>query len=349
MQKRSDGAEVALRTEATLFRSLGKGTRSAKACGGLELAFLNEGREKRVHFSLATGFADEFDPRATACSVDVASGKEALHVRRSDDGIGYGGESGELLLAPFDLLRMVGELGKPRAREFVHRRPGGEVEEAVAGIGGHVFQHEIRALEGADATQRTEGLKACAWVLPGLHPRGDGADVSDATIAVSFADLTQGDLHARVVLTRLEHGEEMRDIVRATAEQPRGVTASDFIFNPNGERFLQVGKWSLGKLAASLLELPAAGRKQLGQQGLHRQACDRLPGDRLAALRCDAPDATALLVATWIAEIDLTVIDDRIGPIRDIQAAIGSHGERDGSEGRITGAGDIGLRLRDVA
>ena len=348
-QKRSDGAEVALRTEAALLRSLSKGTRSAKTSGRLELGLIHEGCEECVHFSLPTGFADELDPRATACGVDAASGKEALHVRRSDDGIGDGGERGELLVTPFDLLGMIGELGKPGAREFVHRRPGGEVEEAVAGIGGHVFQHEIRALKGADATQRTEGLQACARILPGLHPGGDGADVSDATIAVGLADLAQGDLHAGVVLTRLQHGEEMRDIVRATTEQPRGVTASDLIFDPNGERFLQVGKWGLSKLAASLLELPAARRKQLGQQGIHRQACDRLPGDRLAALRCDAPDAAALLVAAWITEIDFTMIDDRIGPVRDIQAAIRSHGERDGSEGRIVGAGDIGLSLRDVA
>ena len=73
------------------------------------------------------------------------------------------------------------------------------------------------------------------------------------------------------------------------------------------------------------------------------------PSQRAATGGGDAPDAAALFVAPWVAEIDLTMVDDRVCPVGDIDGAVWSHGQGDRAKGGVFRAGDVRLDLGDVA
>ena len=60
---------------------------------------------------------------------------------------------------------------------------------------------------------------------------------------------------------------------------------------------------------------------------------------RFAAFGGEPPDAAVGVVAAFVAEVDLAVLDDRVVPVGDVECAVGAHLEVDGAE-RAVGAGD---------
>ena len=178
--------------------------------------------------------------------------------------------------------------------------------------------------------------------------RGDQADIRGATGTEGFAEFAETDLEARGVFALKEYGE-MGRVSSAAAEEPGGVTTGDIILGPILEGGLQFGDRQLGEFAARLFEVPAVGREQAGEVILGRLTEDRLPGERLGGLRQDTPDAAVEFVATRVAEVDLTVIDDGVRPVGDVERAVRSHLEGDRTEGDIARADDVRQFLGHVA
>ena len=178
--------------------------------------------------------------------------------------------------------------------------------------------------------------------------RRDQADIRRSTGAEGFTQFAQSDLDARRILALQEFGE-VRGVVGAAAEQPGGVTSGDVIRGPILEGCLQFADRELGELAAGLFKRPAVGREEVGKEFLGRHAEDRLPRERLGGFRHNAPDTTADLIATWVAEVDFSVVDDGVGPVGDVECAVWAHLDGDRTEGDVAGADDIGKLLGHVA
>ena len=189
-------------------------------------------------------------------------------------------------------------------------------------------------------------LEADARIGVGEERRDEG-DVRRAAGAEGFAEFAEADLQAGRILAAEEFGE-MAGVSRAAAEQPGGVTTAHVIFSPGLEGGLQFGDGELREFATGLFEFPAARRSQFGEQNGDRLAEQRLPGERLGVLRQNAPDAAADLVAARVAEVDFAVVDDRVGPVGDVDRAIGAHLQGDRAEGYVARADDVGQFLGHV-
>ena len=280
-------------------------------------------------------------------AVDLATGEQALHVGRGDAGVDGFDDRIQLGFLSVELGRIRRDVFEPRAGQFVDAGPRGEIEEGVFGVFRQVRQHCAGAVIRAYAGQGAVGFELHARI--GVRQeRRDEADVGRAAGAEGFAQFTQADLKADGVLALQQFGE-VGGVGGAAAEEPGGVAPGHVVLGPILQRGLQVGDGQLGELAAGLLEIPAIGREQLGEQGVGRETEDGLPGEGLAAFRGDAPDAAMEFVAPWVAEIDFAVIDDRVRPVRDIERAVGAHLQRDRSEGDVAGADDVRELLGHVA
>jgi len=97
----------------------------------LQRAFFDEAAVQRGELGWATRTPDQLNPRPAAVSVDRPSSKELLHVWRRHDRCGDGRQRGQLRFAADDFFRMRGNFLKPRAGQFVDRRPRGKVEEVI--------------------------------------------------------------------------------------------------------------------------------------------------------------------------------------------------------------------------
>ena len=314
----------------------------------MQRAFLGHRGEEHGQFRGAAGAADQLDPGTGAGGVQLSAGEQLLDVGRGHDGVGDLDDPLQLGLAAGDLLGVRGEVGQPEAGGVVHARPGGEVEERVLGVGRQVLEDQLGGGGRGDAGQGAERLELHAGV--GVAQLGaDQGEVAGTQLGVRLAELAQGHLHVDRV-GALEQGDEVGGLVDAAAQQPRRVAAGDVILGPGGQRGVEPLRRELPEqLAARLLEFPAARGGQPGQQLLDRPTDQRLPGQRLAAGRGDAPDTAALLVAARVAEVDLAVVDDRVGPVGHVERAVRPHRQADRAEGGIARADHVRLRLRDVA
>ena len=141
----------------------------------------------------------------------------------------------------------------------------------------------------------------------------------------------------------------MRRVGGTSAEQPGGMTTRGIVRGPSLQGGLQFGDREFGEFAAGLFERPAVRREQAGEELRRRLAEHRLPGERLGVLGEDAPDAAADLVATRVAEVDLAVVDDRVGPVGDVEGAVRAHLRGDRTEGDVARTDDVGQFLCHVA
>ncbi|MEY3949703.1 MAG: hypothetical protein RJB43_1058, partial [Verrucomicrobiota bacterium] len=294
-----------------------------------------------------TGLADQLDPRTGASGVDLATHEEALHVGRGDAGVDRLHDGIQRGFLAIDLGRLSGDVLEPRTGEFVNARPGGEIEEGVLGILREMREHGAGAFRSADAGEGAVGFELHARIDVG-EERSDQADIRRAPGAEGFAEFAQSDLEAHRILAFQEFGE-VRGVVGTAAEQPGGVTSRGVVRGPILEGGLQFGDGELGEFAAGLFESPAVGREEIGEELLGRFAEDRLPSEGLGGFRHDAPDATADLIAARITEVDLTMVDDGVGPVSDVECAVWAHLDGDRTEGDVAGADDIGKLLGHVA
>ena len=346
VQQRAEPGQVAVRADVA-GAGVSQGAGDALTGAGLQRRVVDQRLVEQAGFFGRARLADEFDPRTRAGGVDLTSDEETLHVRRGDAGVDRLHDRVERGFLAFDLGGLGGDVFEPRTGEFVDARPGGEIEEGVLGVLRKVREHGAGALRGADAGEGAMGFELDARIGVG-EERREQADVRRAAGAEGLAEFAEADLEAHRVLALQEHGEVGR-IGGASAQEPGGVATRDIILGPILEGGLELGDGEFGEFAAGLFEIPAVRGKEAGEELRRRLAEDRLPGQRLGRLGQDAPDAAADLVATRVAEVDLAVVDDRVGPVSDVKGAVRSHLRGDRAEGDVAGTDDVGQFLGHVA
>ena len=201
-------------------------------------------------------------------------------------------------------------------------------------------EHGAGAFRCADAGEGTVGLKLYARIDV-CEERGDQADIRRATGTEGFTQFAQSDLDAHRILALQEFGE-VSGVFGTAAEQPGGVTSRGVVRGPILEGGLQFGDGEFGQFATGLFERPAVGREEIGKEFLGRLAKYRLPSEGFGGFRHDAPDATADLIAARITEVDLTMVDDGVGPVGYVECTVRAHLDGDGTEGDVARTDDIG-------
>ncbi len=165
------------------------------------------------------------------------------------------------------------------------------------------------------------------------HTHSRGADVT----VLSIEELVEQSHWKIAAAERLVEPErfQLRPFVRRLRVGPGIEIGADF-FAP----FVQN--------PASLFPDAAVG----GQQELKQLAVFRLQEVRSVhqapALCRDAPDAAVNAIATRITKIDLTMVDDRVGPIRNVERAVRSDLHIDRAKSDIRAAKQVRHLARDV-
>ncbi len=99
---------------------------------------------------------------------------------------------------------------------------------------------------------------------------------------------------------------------------------------------------ALAEECAGLFLHPTVGRKGEVEEFGVLAGIEIDSGCLGSALGGDAPDPAVFVIASGIAEIDFAMLDDGVGPVGDVEGAIGSEAEVDGAEGDVGGTEDIG-------
>ena len=84
------------------------------------------------------------------------------------------------------------------------------------------------------------------------------------------------------------------------------------------------------------------GLQHTKESGVFHPAKVLLLNER-APLKGDAPDATVNLVTAGIAEVHLAMLDDGIGPVGNVERAIGTLLHVDGAKGDVAASDEVAL------
>ena len=100
-----------------------------------------------------------------------------------------------------------------------------------------------------------------------------------------------------------------------------GIEPIDPVFNRD-ERFIPV---AVLEFLLHLLTHKRFAAGEMCHQFLQRHALDRRRLDQRTLLVRDAPDAAVVVIPTRVTKVVLSVVDDRVIPVRHVDAAIRSH------------------------
>ena len=120
-------------------------------------------------------------------------------------------------------------------------------------------------------------------------------------------------------------------------------TGGPFLRRGDDLRAVVLREFHLGEFADAVLRL-----LEKFQQGFDRLAVDLLRRQKRAAFVGDAIDAAEAHGAVGVTEMVLQVADDRVVPVGEVEGAVGSGGDRGGTEVRVAGGNQIleGLTLQ---
>ncbi len=234
-------------------------------------------------------------------------------------------------------------------------------EDVLDVVVGRVLEHVIGDLQGLLGpvgrlveAQRADAVHAHAHVgiVDGGPEQGQG--VGHLVLPVA-EDAGGGGARAR--LGRLQHGLEQADVDDAVPLQgPQGLEAVVLVFGiglvKTGEVLLRrggdggarvLGDLDLGALTRAVLP-DLENVKQL-VQGL---AMDAHRLKQRPALVGQLVDAAVAVVAVRVAQVVLHVPDDGVGPVAEVEGAVGADADAGGAEGRVhrrIGLDHLRLRL----
>ena len=118
---------------------------------------------------------------------------------------------------------------------------------------------------------------------------------------------------------------------------------------PGSEGRKGLGAIAGAELAASLLAMHTFRGYGVGKEVVDGEFGEVLFWNELLSFEGDPPDPSVGVVASFVAEVDFTVLDDWIVPISNVKGTIGAHLDIDGPKGPVGGAQKVIDPGRDVS
>ncbi|MDB6125293.1 MAG: hypothetical protein JWQ71_4286 [Pedosphaera sp.] len=343
----ADGIQVAGGLGVALLGRVSKSSQGADG-GFIIETTANNLIEEVTQFVLAAALPDEFNPWAVAI---FGNGFGFYHLAQNQTRLtwfnSFQGEF-QLLLAAIGFPRAGLDGFDPGFGKVVDAQPDGVIKKGVHGFVQNA-QHEFRGTGRGHFGERTHGFNAHTGKI----------------IGYAFRQQVHGILQTRMPVAHDARGGGADVAVLGFEQliQQRGFNDIDGLIHP--ERFEQRffarlglgpfgevggnGGAALGENAFGLLLIVFVGGQQLIEQLAVRCFDEVRTLHQGTALGGDAPDAAVFVVAAGITEIDFAMLDNGIGPIGDVERAVGAHFYVDGAEGHVRAANQVRHFLGDVS